>query len=134
MPELSIVASNCPDRHRKHGNNIEALLISIRVARRIVFELYTKDSVLVRTSASGTGTVKPRALENSMHLLSAAYAFIYTHPSQPYHILLSNFFAESMPLPKQMMMAYGADSPTAVPTLKYPPHQQPSMETTERVH
>lgn len=45
-------------------------------------------------------------------------------PSQPFPILLSNFFAEAMHQPEQMMAANATDPPTAVMTAEFSPHNQ----------
>lgn len=66
-------------------------------------------------------------------MLSAAYGAIDALSLHPFHILLSNFSAEAMHLPKLVMLAYATDSPANVMTPRSSPHQQTSMETLERV-
>lgn len=66
-------------------------------------------------------------------MLPAAYDDTETLPWPPFHILQSCFYAKAMHLPKQMVVKYATDPPTAVKTTKPSPHQQHLTNTPKRV-
>lgn len=108
--EVSLIPENKLCKH------VEKSAIAICIARKVVLEPHTQHSVLVTTSATGIHTVKPRTLEKRIQMLSAAYCVVDIFPFESFYILLSNFSAKAMNLPKQMVVEHALDPSTAAMT------------------
>lgn len=74
--------------------------IDIRDVRYIVLEPQCRHSVLVTTFASDISAVKPRILKKSKRIICIFPGVIDILSVQAFHILLSNFSAKAMHLPK----------------------------------
>lgn len=60
-------------------------------------------------------------------MASMVFVVVYTIPSQPFHIMLSNLSAKAMHLPILMVVVYATDLPKAVMAPQSTPHKQPSV-------
>lgn len=68
-----------------------------------------------------------------MQMLFVTYGVLRALLLQPFHNLLSEFTANAIHLPKQVVIEYVADPPTAVMTPRSSRHHQTIAETFERV-
>lgn len=118
----------------QRGEHVEGSPIFIRNARHVVLELYSQLSVWDTISVSYIHSVETRAAEVGRLLLSATYDVVDLLRSQPFNILLSNFFAKAMKLPEQVVVAYAKSPPTAMTTPRYTPHQHISKRTPDKVY
>lgn len=104
-PTTAIVNTPIGDTH-KLEIEFEKTSTPIRMARKALLQPHTECHVMVITSASGLHTIQPRILEGIRQLTFSANGRIDVVPSQLFYILIYNFFAKVMHLPKHMVLTY----------------------------
>lgn len=88
----------------------------IRMARQACLQPHIKCRVMGTPSTSGIHSIVLRKQERTRQLTFTTHGVIDVLPSQPLHILTSNFSRKAMHLRKHMVVAYVTEPPPSVLT------------------
>lgn len=124
-PVAIILGMQCNQHTHKSTSHVGASLAKpsaddeanshpVSIARQNRLKSHSEHSVLGTSTASDINNVKPKIFEETRQMTFAADDVIDVLPSQPFHILVNNFSAKVMLLPRYTMIAYAKGPPTSV--------------------
>ena len=111
----------------------------VRLARKILLPPMTQTEVDVRVDQGGLRFIQAHPKLIDKHMSLAANGVMDVTPNRPFRILMSNFGAEAMRLPKNTVVALSLPAPAAILTVNpytmnpdHPPDKHKSVHRGER--
>lgn len=103
------------------------------MALQTVPKPHTEHCVVVTTTAFDINAVESRMFKETRQMAFAAHDVIDALPLQPFHVIVTNFSANAMRLPEDVVVAYSTGTTTSMMTASSTPPRHSPMGTLESV-